>query len=90
MAKSVTKNYVLRAELVEILTNYIQSNALTQKNAAVMLGVTQPRISDLTLGKIDLFSLDTLINFVDTVGFKIALDIKLPKAKKPTLKKAGK
>jgi predicted XRE-type DNA-binding protein len=43
-----------------------------------LLGVTQPRISDLMRGKIDLFSLDTLVNMLAAAGLKV--EIKLKKA----------
>jgi predicted XRE-type DNA-binding protein len=43
-----------------------------------LLGVSQPRISDLMRGKIDLFSLDTLVNMLAAAGLKV--EIKLKKA----------
>jgi predicted XRE-type DNA-binding protein len=36
-----------------------------------MLGVTQPRISDLFQGKIDLFSIDTLVDMLAHAGVRI-------------------
>jgi predicted XRE-type DNA-binding protein len=44
-----------------------------------LLGVTQPRSSDLMRGRLDLFSLDTLVEMAARVGFKV--DIKLSKRK---------
>ena len=52
----------LRAELMVEVSRLIQTRKLTQRSAAILLGVTQPRISDLIRGKIDLFSIDTLVN----------------------------
>lgn len=42
----------------------IASRRLKQRNAAKMLGVPQPRISDLLRGRIDLFSTDALIDML--------------------------
>ena len=47
----------------------------SQAAAATLLGVTQPRISDLVRGKIDLFSLDTLVNMLAAAGLHIELQI---------------
>ncbi|MGH8963554.1 MAG: helix-turn-helix domain-containing protein, partial [Jatrophihabitantaceae bacterium] len=54
----------------------IKAEAWTQKQAAVRLGVTQPRISDLMRGKIDLFSLDSLVNMVVAAGLHVEMSIK--------------
>lgn len=54
----------IRSDLMIELTNLIEARELTQAAAAKLLGVTQPRISDLVRGKIDRFSLDTLIEML--------------------------
>lgn len=48
----------VRSRLMIELTRLIQDQRLTQAKAAEIFGVTQPRISDLTRGKIDRFSID--------------------------------
>ena len=50
--------------------------ALTQAEAAKRLGVTQPRISDLMRGKVDLFSLDTLVDMLALAGRRVELKVK--------------
>jgi len=45
----------------------------------VLAGVTQPRISDLTRGKIDLFSLDPLIDMAATAGMSPTVKVSKPK-----------
>lgn len=37
------------------------------------MGVTQPRVSDLMRGKLDLFNLDTLVNMLAFAGLRIEL-----------------
>jgi predicted XRE-type DNA-binding protein len=71
-------NMKLRSALMMALTRHIERENLTQKEAAKAFGVTQPRISDLTRGKIDLFGLDTLVNMAASAGLRV--DIKLKKA----------
>jgi predicted XRE-type DNA-binding protein len=43
--------------------------------AAKLMGVTQPRISDLVRGKIDLFSVDAPINMASCAGLQVDLKI---------------
>ncbi len=49
---------------------------MDQKNAAARLGVTQPRVSDLIRGKIDLFSLDALVNMVSAAGLHVDMTVR--------------
>ncbi len=63
-------SFSARAELMMGLSGLIKRQGWTQKEAADKLGVTQPRISDLTRGKIELFSLDTLIDMAAVAGME--------------------
>ena len=69
------ENMKLRSRLMMAITETIHANGWTQKTAADHLGVTQPRISDLTRGRIDLFSLDTLVSMATAVGLHIELTV---------------
>jgi predicted XRE-type DNA-binding protein len=60
-----------KAELLIALQQSITASGLTQTAAAKQLGVTQPRISDLMRGRIDLFSLETLIDLLGRSGLKV-------------------
>lgn len=65
----------LRAQLMSAVREVIQQRALTQTKAAKLLGVTQPRISDLMRGKIDLFSMDMLVSMLAQAGVHVGLTI---------------
>jgi predicted XRE-type DNA-binding protein len=65
-----------RSELIIELTELIKKRSLTQAAAAKLFGVTQPRISDLTRGKIELFSLDALIDMAAIAGLSPHVKIK--------------
>jgi len=69
------ENLRIRSALMIILTEHIQRAGLTQKEAAETLGVTQPRISDLMRGKIDVFSIDTLIAMLSRAGVKTTIRV---------------
>lgn len=69
-----------RSTLMMELSSYIEKQGLTQAQAADLLGVTQPRVSDLMRGKINLFSLDMLLNMATTAGMSPVLKLTKPKA----------
>ena len=69
------ENLRIRAKMMMALTGYIQERKITQSRAAIVMGVSQPRISDLIRGKIGLFTIDTLVNMVTAAGLKVDVDI---------------
>lgn len=68
-------NLKLRSELMAALRRVIEDSGLTQAAAAQLLGVTQPRVSDLMRGKIDLFSIDALVNMLAATGAEVTFSI---------------
>lgn len=69
------ENMKLRSELMTALKDYINREGLSQSQAAKKFGVTQPRISDLVRGKIDLFGLDTLVGMASAAGLHVEMRI---------------
>ncbi len=63
----------IRSDLLIQLQKTISSRRLKQAEAAKLLGVTQPRVSDLMRGRIDLFSVDTLIDMLARLGIRVRL-----------------
>lgn len=61
----------IRSTLMIALRKLIEERSLTQTEAAKLLGVTQPRISNLVRGRIDLFSIDILIDMLARAGVHI-------------------
>lgn len=70
------ENMKLRSLLIMALREHIKCNELSQTKAAQLFHVTQPRISDLMRGKVNLFSLDSLVNMAVTAGLQVELRIK--------------
>lgn len=71
-----SRNLRIRSELMTALRKFIEKEGLTQAEAAKRLKVSQPRISDLTRGKISRFSLDTLVNMLSDAGLDVDFRIK--------------
>lgn len=55
------EHLLVRADLLIQLQKTITMRGLTQPTAANLLRVTQPRVTDVMRGRIDLFSTDSLI-----------------------------
>ncbi len=72
---TVRENLKLRSALMMALTEHIKQKRLSQSKAAKLFGVTQPRVSDLMRGKINVFSLDTLVNMAATAGMHIEMRV---------------
>ena len=69
------ENMKLRSALIMALKERITREGLSQSQAAKLFGVTQPRISDLLRGKINLFGLDTLVNMAVAAGLHVELRV---------------
>ena len=69
------ENMKLRSGLMMRLKEHLDRAGLTQSQAAKLFGVTQPRISDLTRGKINVFSLDALVNMAVAAGLRVEMQI---------------
>lgn len=66
----------IRSDLLIQLQKLIASRGLKQSETAKILRVTQPRVSDLLRGRIDLFSTDALIDMLARFGVRVKLVLK--------------
>ena len=66
-----SENLRIRSDLMIELSGLIDEKGWTQAQAAEVMGVSQPRISNLVCGKIDLFSIDTLIAMLGNAGVRV-------------------
>jgi len=69
------ENMKLRSILMTALKNHIARTEMSQAQAAKLFGVTQPRVSDLMRGKINLFALDALVNMAAAAGLHIEMQV---------------
>ncbi|HGL6717225.1 XRE family transcriptional regulator [Burkholderia contaminans] len=72
------ENMKLRSELMMALKQHIARMEISQAQAAKLFGITQPRVSDLMRGKINLFALDTLVNMATAAGLRIEMRVREP------------
>jgi predicted XRE-type DNA-binding protein len=67
-SKEESEHLLVRADLLIQVQKAIASRRLKQAQAAKVLRVTQPRVSDLLRGRLDLFSTDALLDMLARLG----------------------
>jgi predicted XRE-type DNA-binding protein len=65
----------MRSNVMIAIMEKVRSWNTTQARAARRLGITQPRLNDLLHGKINKFSLDTLLTLATRAGLKVKIDL---------------
>ena len=69
------RSLALRSELMIRIEEFVERSGFTQARAAQRLGLTQPRLNALLRGKIELFSLDALVNAATRAGLNVELRV---------------
>jgi predicted XRE-type DNA-binding protein len=69
------ENMKLRWALMMALKAYISRMELSQSQAAELFNVTQPRVSDLMHGKVEVFGLDSLINMAAAADMHLEMRV---------------
>ena len=67
---------LMKSDLTAQISHIIKAKKLTQSQVAKILGVTQPRISSLLSGDLDLFSIEKLMQFLQLLGQDIEIVVK--------------
>jgi len=73
--KAEAEELEIRSVLLTGLERWLSASAMTQVEAAKVLGVTQARISDIRRGKINQFSLDLLVRLAARAGLRPTLKL---------------
>ena len=61
----------LRSRLMLMLERLIADRQLTQVDAARVLGVSQPRVSDVVRGRVERFTIDALVEMLARAGVRL-------------------
>ena len=70
------ENLKLRSSLMIAIEKLIEERGLKQAQAARLFGVSQPRISDLRRGRIDAFTIDSLVNMLAHAGIHLEFTVR--------------
>jgi predicted XRE-type DNA-binding protein len=77
-----------KADLVHRISVLIEKRGLTQIRAAELLGITQPKISALLRGRLDGFSMDRLVRFLNALGQDVRISVRPKMRARPMVKVA--
>lgn len=71
----------IKAELAMLISAIIKEKDLTQKQAAELMDIDQPKVSKIIRGLLSEFSIERLLKFVLALGFDLEIKPKLHKTK---------
>lgn len=69
------ENLKLRSALMIEIAERVKEEGLTQRQAAEVLHITQPRVSALLNGKINAFRLDSLVDMAHRLGMHVSISV---------------
>lgn len=67
---------LLKANLAGRILEVVTERKLTQKKVAALLGIDQPKVSALLRGKLDGFSTERLLRFINRLGQDVEIVIR--------------
>jgi predicted XRE-type DNA-binding protein len=73
------EEYMAKSGLAAEILRIVQRRRLTQAEAAKLLGIRRPKVSELLRGRLDGFSTERLLRFITRLGYDV--QIKLSKAR---------
>jgi predicted XRE-type DNA-binding protein len=76
------EQYLAKAELAAKILQIVNQRRLTQAAAGKLLGITQPKVSALLHGRLDGFSTDRLIRFLNALGCDVRITVSRPHPRK--------
>lgn len=65
----------IRSQLMMEISEWIKEQQLKQEDAAEILGISRPRVSDVVTGKIDKFTIDALVDLLERSGKHITVNV---------------
>lgn len=73
--KIISEKLAIKDSLMTELAGWIEANQLKQVEAAEILGVTRPRVSDVINKKAVKFSIDSLVDMLARTGKHVRLSV---------------
>lgn len=69
------EEHLLKARLARLINKAVEEEGWTQQRAAEVLGITQPKVSDLSRGRLKNFSVERLLNFLAHLDHRVAITV---------------
>ena len=77
------EQYMAKAELAAKIFRIVEQRGLTQAAAGKLLGIAQPKVSALLKGRLDGFSSDRLLRFLNALGCDVRITVSRPHPETP-------
>ncbi|MGB4246921.1 MAG: XRE family transcriptional regulator [Pseudohongiellaceae bacterium] len=74
--REIRISLAMKEQLMQAIADWIVEKNLKQADAAAILMVSRPRVSDLVNRKMNLFTIDTLVGMLSRIGKQVDLTIK--------------
>ena len=75
-----SEDLLAKANLALHIRQVIEARSLTQTQAAKILGIDQPKVSSIINGRLDGYSTDRLIRFLNDLGCDVQISVSAPRA----------
>jgi predicted XRE-type DNA-binding protein len=69
--EALIEKTAIKKRLVSAIHDIIRDRGLTQGRAALLMGVSQPRVSDAVCGKVEKFTIDALVEMLARAGCRV-------------------
>ena len=74
------EEHLAKATIALAIARTIRERGLTQNQAGAILGLTQPKVSDLVRGRLDKFTIDRLMRYLCKLDYDVTIKFQ-PKPK---------
>ena len=74
-SETEAEHLMIRSRLMLEVERFVERSKLSQREATKILGITQPRLNDLLQGKIQKFSIDSLVKMLSKVGVHVDVHV---------------
>lgn len=74
---------LLKSKLARLINRTVKERGWTQKHIAEVLGISQPKVSDMKRGLLDHFSVERLMNFLSLLDHRVTITVQDKETKKP-------
>ncbi len=69
------EEHLLKARLARLINKAVEEKNWTQQHAAEVLGITQPKVSDISWGRLKNFSVERLLGFLAQLDHRVAITV---------------
>ena len=66
---------LVKARLARLINKSIQEREWTQQHTADVLGITQPKVSDMSRGRLKNFSVERLMTFLAMLNHRVVINV---------------